>query len=278
MKFGIQLNALRVTRGQANLAEFFSLNSIWLPHHSYGRYATVDIFKELKKLITNTSEIEIGLGVTDVLRNSPETLREEFEKLRNLSNNRILLGLGAGEVRNLSNFNLESPVDKLENALKYFKKENFKVPIYIGGRKKRMRRLVRDYGEGWLPFCLTPKEYDTWKPRQKRYDHALLIPTGFRRDLNEFSYYRWIAHYWGTLLWAGGEREEYQKIFEESRKRKKIQEEIKETAIILDEVRKTKRLIDRFTKAGCEHLVCLPVKLNNIELIYHINRLRKKLI
>jgi phthiodiolone/phenolphthiodiolone dimycocerosates ketoreductase len=116
-------------------------------------------------------------------------LAQSYATLEHMTNSRVILGLGAGELVNTQPYGLryEKTVSRLEEAVqvikllwgsrtdelinyngKFFKLENaiFGLPplqhrpqIWIGGNGERMCRIAADHADGWLPYYLTTEEY-----------------------------------------------------------------------------------------------------------------------
>lgn len=130
----------------------------------------------------HTEAIDLGTAVTEPIRRHPAELARSFLTLHHLSQGRVILGLGAGELENIEpyGFDYSTPVSKLEEALTiirllwsgndpvdfdgdFWQLEEVtlgEVPpddplgrpaIWIGAHGPRMLRLTGRFADGWLP-------------------------------------------------------------------------------------------------------------------------------
>ncbi len=135
-----------------------------------------------------TSEVRLGLGVTDVVRRHPVVLAQTALTLDHLSEGRFLLGLGTGEALNLAPIGLanERPLARLDEALRViralfatpdpidFDGEFFTLsgaamglrphgdappPIWVAAHRPRGLALTGRLADGWLPLMTDPDEY-----------------------------------------------------------------------------------------------------------------------
>ncbi len=132
----------------------------------------------------------IGSGVTEPIRHHPAMIAQSYATLEHITKGRCILGIGAGERENVEPYGLryEKIVSRLEESLQIirlcwnserdellnFDGEFWKLkdavfelpplkeraPIWIGGVRERMCRLVGRYGDGWLPFSVDLKTYE----------------------------------------------------------------------------------------------------------------------
>jgi phthiodiolone/phenolphthiodiolone dimycocerosates ketoreductase len=109
--------------------------------------------------------------------------------LEHITNSRVVLGIGAGELENVEPYGLkyEKIVSRMEEALqvikllwgskrdelinydgKFFKLKDAvferpplrsRPPIWIGGAGERMCKIAARYADGWIPFTLVVDEY-----------------------------------------------------------------------------------------------------------------------
>lgn len=155
----------------------------------------IDAYVVLSIVGVNTEHIKIMPAVSDVLRRHPATIAHTFSTLDRLTDGRAMLGLGAGEFFNfetlpdIANSNKwKKPVSTLREAVEVikllwsstpenpvsFNGEFFKLkdaflglepvrkphpPIYIGGYGPRMKKLVVELGDGWIPWMESPRTY-----------------------------------------------------------------------------------------------------------------------
>jgi alkanesulfonate monooxygenase SsuD/methylene tetrahydromethanopterin reductase-like flavin-dependent oxidoreductase (luciferase family) len=130
-------------------------------------------------------------AVTDTVRRHPATTAHFIATLDHLSRGRAILGIGAGELFNfepLPDVLWKRPVTRLREAIRLIKalwsatKEqpaSFQgsifgarrawlglaplqkphPPIYVGGYGPRMKELIAQEADGWLPWLETPETY-----------------------------------------------------------------------------------------------------------------------
>ncbi len=183
-------------------------DSIWFPDHLMGWFPQTMWTPEIVGFIAQysphvffettlsmavaasaTTTIRIGSAVTETLRHHPAMLAQSYATLEYITNSRVILGIGAGELENVEPYGLryEKVVSRLEEALqvigllwsskrdelidydgKFFKLKDavFELPplrmrpsIWIGGAGDRMCRITAKHANGWLPFTLDFAEY-----------------------------------------------------------------------------------------------------------------------
>ncbi|BAJ50530.1 N5,N10-methylenetetrahydromethanopterin reductase [Candidatus Caldarchaeum subterraneum] len=129
-----------------------------------------------------TKHVRISTAVTDCYRRHPVEIAQAIATLDVLTHGRAVLGIGAGEMMNLSPFGIEwtKPVKRLREAVEVInlllastpkspatyegeifslKKAYLQIkpvqkprpPIYIGAAGCKTRELVGMVGDGWLP-------------------------------------------------------------------------------------------------------------------------------
>jgi len=183
-------------------------DSIWFPDHLMGwfpqtiwtpeivgplaQYSPHTFFETTLSMAVaalSTSKIRIGSAVTEALRHHPAMLAQSYATLEHITNSRVILGIGAGELENVEPYGLkyEKVVSRLEEALqvikllwgfegnelinyngRFFKLRDavFELPplrsrpsIWIGGAGERMCRITARYSDGWLPSTVNVEEY-----------------------------------------------------------------------------------------------------------------------
>lgn len=194
---------------QAQRAEERGYDAVWWPCHLMGwhpqsiwrpeitelaRYQkNADVYFDpipaISAAAMATSNIRLGLGVTDLIRRHPTMLAQTALTVSHISRGRFILGLGSGEQCNLTpyGFDFSQPVSKLEEGLKVlrllwesggqpvnFEGRHFQLdgavlglepyegktpPIWIAAHGPRMLSLTGKYADGWLPTMMTPDEY-----------------------------------------------------------------------------------------------------------------------
>ncbi len=140
------------------------------------------------ELANITKTTNIGVMVTDVFRTHPAQIALNSLHLQRLSNGRFILGLGAGEAANLSDFGVkwDKSVSHLEEAIQYLKllwgssprnkvsfegkffklnKVFLQMPvdsppkIWMAAGSPRTLKITAKYADGWIPIGCTPKLY-----------------------------------------------------------------------------------------------------------------------
>jgi len=135
-----------------------------------------------------TSEIRLGVGVTDVVRRHPATLAQTALTLDHLTRGRFILGLGTGESLNLAPYGLANrrPLARLEEGITiirllfedagpvsfdgdFFRLEGAAMglrpfgesppPIWVAAHRPRGLALVGRLADGWLPLATDPDTY-----------------------------------------------------------------------------------------------------------------------
>jgi len=183
-------------------------DSIWFPDHLMGWFPQTIWTPEIIGLIATysphtffettlsiavaasaTKKIRIGSAVTEAVRHHPAMLAQSYATLEHITNSRVVLGIGAGELENVEPYGLkyEKIVSRMEEALqvikllwgskrdelinydgKFFKLKNavFELPplqsrpqIWIGGAGERMCKITARYADGWVPFTIVADEY-----------------------------------------------------------------------------------------------------------------------
>jgi phthiodiolone/phenolphthiodiolone dimycocerosates ketoreductase len=183
-------------------------DSIWFPDHLMGwfpqtiwtpelvgslaQYSNHTFFETTLSIAvaaSSTRNIRIGSAVTEAVRHHPAMLAQSYATLEHLTNSRVILGIGAGELENIEPYGLkyEKVVSRLEEALqvirllwgskrdelinyngKFFKLKDAvfelpplrrRPPIWVGGAGERMCRITAKYADGWLPTITNVDEY-----------------------------------------------------------------------------------------------------------------------
>jgi phthiodiolone/phenolphthiodiolone dimycocerosates ketoreductase len=183
-------------------------DSIWFPDHLMGwfpqtiwrpeivgpfaQYSPHTFFETTLSIAvaaSSTKRIRIGIAVTEAVRHHPAMLAQSYATLEHITNSRVILGIGAGELENVEPYGLryEKVVSRLEEVLqvirvlwgskrdelinydgKFFKLKDavFELPplvkrpsIWIGGAGERMCKITAKYANGWLPSAVNLDDY-----------------------------------------------------------------------------------------------------------------------
>jgi phthiodiolone/phenolphthiodiolone dimycocerosates ketoreductase len=166
----------------ANEIERLGFDSIWIPDHE------VDPLSTLSFIAANTRRIKLGTCVLIPDNRHPVLLAREISALDNLSEGRFILGLGAGEGKEIFGTPTERPVARMLETIKILKElwKNPKVtyqgnfweikdysldlkplqkphpPIWIGASGRRMLKITAKHGNGCFGPQLIPKHYQEW--------------------------------------------------------------------------------------------------------------------
>jgi phthiodiolone/phenolphthiodiolone dimycocerosates ketoreductase len=211
MKIGVVGPTFPPIEGIARVArsiEEKGYDSIWFPDHLMGWFPhtmwTSEIVGPLSLnsphtffettlsiavAATSTSGIRMGSAVTEAIRHHPAMLAQSYATLEHLTDSRVILGIGAGELENVRPYGLkyEKVVSRLEEALQVIRQlweaerdelinydgNHFKLkdavfelpplrtrpPIWIGGAGERMCKITARYADGWLPVTTNVEDY-----------------------------------------------------------------------------------------------------------------------
>ncbi|MEM2136772.1 MAG: LLM class flavin-dependent oxidoreductase [Candidatus Methanomethylicia archaeon] len=175
----------------AREAEDLGYDSIWVSDHLLsprGHPHTLESWTVLSALAASTKKLRLGTYVLCNNFRHPSLLAKMASTLDNISNGRIEFGIGAGWFRE-EHVAFGFPWDKhskrierlresleiikrlwLEDHVsyvgKYFKIENAILepkplqkphpPIWIGGSGDKIKGIVAEFGDGWIPVLPTP--------------------------------------------------------------------------------------------------------------------------
>ncbi|MBK5190010.1 MAG: LLM class flavin-dependent oxidoreductase [Methanosarcinales archaeon] len=193
VKFGLYLStptpALNAYIVDAQRVDQMGFDSLWAADHlltvpSGGKVP--DVWTMFTAIASVTSHVRLGSFVSDAFRRHPAVFAQQLATLDCLSNGRVTLGMGAGEMMNLEQFGIrwEKPVSRFVEAVEIMRKlwsgEVFdyegqfwqlkdavlqiqplqeSIPIYFGANGSRTKELTGRIGDGWLPCCMSPELY-----------------------------------------------------------------------------------------------------------------------
>jgi alkanesulfonate monooxygenase SsuD/methylene tetrahydromethanopterin reductase-like flavin-dependent oxidoreductase (luciferase family) len=162
--------------------ERLGFDSVWIPDHE------VDPLATLSFIAAKTSRIKLGTCVLIPDHRNPVLLARQISALDNLSNGRIILGLGAGEGREMFGTPIDRPVARLLETIKILKElwkctkvtyrgdfweirdyslelkplQKPHPPIWTGASGPRMLKITAKHGNGCFGPQLTSKHYKEW--------------------------------------------------------------------------------------------------------------------
>ena len=173
----------------------FIPQSIWTPEvtqlaylqqspHTYYEMASI-----MGACAAATENVQLISSVTEPLRRHPALIAQTFLTLDHISNGRVVLGIGAGEIENVEPYglNYSGQVGKLREALKIIRHiwdshepfnfdgkfwkmkdavmslrpavEGKPPPIWIAALGPKMLEITAEFGDGWIPTLLQPGEF-----------------------------------------------------------------------------------------------------------------------
>ncbi len=168
----------------AKKAEEVGYDSYWQPDHWLlpNNKATLDCWSIIAAIATVTSRIKLGSLVTPVVAYPPAVLAKRVITVQLISNNRVILGAGAGWYKNeFEAFGVNFRdhrvrTSMLEEAMRLFELawgrekpvyhagEHYSTkglilgplttlpPIWLGGTSDEIMKLTAKYGDGWIPY------------------------------------------------------------------------------------------------------------------------------
>lgn len=177
----------------AKQAEKLGYDSFWQPDHWMlpNNKATFDCWSILAAVAAVSRTIKLGSLVTPIVGYPPLVLSKRLLTVQLISNERTILGAGAGWFREeFDAFGVEFAhhrvrVEMLGEALKLlrlvwgsegarsYEGRYYSVhgavlnpkadppPIWIGGASDKILELVCRYGDGWIPYEISDGEYST---------------------------------------------------------------------------------------------------------------------
>jgi alkanesulfonate monooxygenase SsuD/methylene tetrahydromethanopterin reductase-like flavin-dependent oxidoreductase (luciferase family) len=199
IKFGLSAIAFTIADfvEQGVVAERSGFDSVWIPDHFTDLPPSNDKYEPWTVLATigaKTQRLLLGTLATDCARRHPASVAHVTATLDNLTQGRVILGIGAGEAMNITPYGLpwEDPdtrVKRLEESVKIMRllwkstqtaPVNFQgqfyhlkdarldlhpynernLPVYIAALgSKRSLQLTGRLGDGWLPWFNTPETF-----------------------------------------------------------------------------------------------------------------------
>jgi phthiodiolone/phenolphthiodiolone dimycocerosates ketoreductase len=198
-KFGLSAIAFNIADfvEQGIVAERSGFESVWIPDHFTDLPPSNDKYEPWTVLATigaKTQRILLGTLATDCTRRHPASIAHVTATLDNLTQGRVILGIGAGEAMNITPYGLpwesaDTRVRRLEESVKimrllwkstqtspvtfnggFYHLKNARLdlhpfderslPVYIAALgSNRSLELTGQIGDGWLPWFNTPKTF-----------------------------------------------------------------------------------------------------------------------
>jgi len=189
LNFGVDIGPFfKIKRSFSSIAkvainvERLGFDSVWVPDHE------VDPLTTLSFIAANTRKIKLGTCVLIPDHRHPVLLAREISAIDNLSQGRFILGLGAGEGREMFGTSLDRPVARMLETIKtlkelwkqpkvthhgnFWKVKDYSLelkpiqkphpPIWIGASGPRMLDITARHGNGCFGPQLIPKHYEEW--------------------------------------------------------------------------------------------------------------------
>jgi alkanesulfonate monooxygenase SsuD/methylene tetrahydromethanopterin reductase-like flavin-dependent oxidoreductase (luciferase family) len=160
-----------------------AIHSIWAPE-SWGK----EVFSMLGAMSQVTKRVKLGTSIVNIYSRSPATIGMGVITLDNLSNQRVILGLGSSTpvlVENLHGFKFEKPIIRMKEYVQSIRLlletkkvdyhgrvviiKNFKllehsrddIPIYVAAVNPRMIKVATTYADGIILYLKSKDELKT---------------------------------------------------------------------------------------------------------------------
>jgi 5,10-methylenetetrahydromethanopterin reductase len=164
----------------AKQVEAAGFDHIWVSDHYHNRY----VHSVLAHLADVTERIKLGPGVTNPYLSHPSVIAAAVATLDEISGGRAALGISAGDPYFLATVGIRQrrPIDTVREAIQVIRKllsddrvdysgkvfscrgaglrfkPTSKIPVYIGGRKRRMLELAGSLADGALINASHPED------------------------------------------------------------------------------------------------------------------------
>ena len=216
MKFGITLKESGGDpAGQARKAEDLGFDSVWAGEHVVWRHPIQDSLMQMAAAAAVTERIELGTAIVLIPLKHPILMCKAVTTLDHLSGGRVKFGIGIGGeytkefeamgvpvnergpraneiIRLMKRLWTEESVTfsgrfyQLEDVgLKPQPVQKPHPPIYVGGRRKSVRRTAL-YGDGWIPYMYSPELF------REGWGQIVEIAEGAGRDPKEIEPTVWV--------------------------------------------------------------------------------------
>lgn len=167
---------------RVKIADAVGVHSVWIPE-AWGR----DAFTLLSLLAYETDRIRLGTGIVNVYSRTPSALAQHFATLDELSEGRMLIGLGTSGAQVIEHFHgvpFEPPRTRLKEYVEImqmllkgeklhyegalfnlqrgftlrFQPVRDRIPIYLATLNAKALKLTAELADGWLPIWLPMKK------------------------------------------------------------------------------------------------------------------------
>jgi alkanesulfonate monooxygenase SsuD/methylene tetrahydromethanopterin reductase-like flavin-dependent oxidoreductase (luciferase family) len=162
----------------ARIADEVGVDSMWVAE-AWGR----DAFSMLTLLADRTKRVKLGTAIVNIYSRTPAALAQHFATLDELSDGRVIIGLGTSGHRVIEHFHgvpyqpaytrLKETVELLRLFFAYepvhyhgklfqldrgfrlrFEPVRKRVPIYLATLKPRSVKLTAELADGWMPTMI----------------------------------------------------------------------------------------------------------------------------
>jgi alkanesulfonate monooxygenase SsuD/methylene tetrahydromethanopterin reductase-like flavin-dependent oxidoreductase (luciferase family) len=159
----------------AQLADDLGYDSFWLPE-AWG----YEIFTLLTEVALHTKRIKLGTGIVNVFSRSPGLLAMSAATLDEISNGRLILGIGASGKRVIEGFHgraFDRPLTQIRDVIRVvrtllggerlsgsgaelhqyrpfmlaMKPVRRRIPIYVAALKQKSITSIGELADGWIP-------------------------------------------------------------------------------------------------------------------------------
>ena len=172
----------------AQVAEAHGYESVWVPE-AWGR----DAFTLATQIAVLTKRIKVATGIVTVYSRTPAMLAQTAASLDEISNGRVILGLGTSGpivIENWHGVKFERPIQRtreyveiirlalsgarvnydgeifhLRNFRLPFRPVQERIPIYIASLGPRNLELTGELADGWLPVFVSPRHMPVFTER-----------------------------------------------------------------------------------------------------------------
>lgn len=165
---------------RVKIADAAGVHSVWIPE-GWGR----DVFTLLALLAYETDRIRLGTGIVNVYSRTPAALAQHFATLDELSEGRMLIGLGTSGAQVIEHFHgvpFEPPRTRLKEYIEImqtllkgeklhyegtlfdlrrgftlrFQPVRDRIPIHLATLNPKALKLTAELADGWLPIWFSP--------------------------------------------------------------------------------------------------------------------------